>query len=130
MRSSSDGGKTWGSPVTVAQKKGSRDGMPGVVRLDKEELLAVFEAQDDSPYRFVIRGVRSSDNGRTWATTRELIYRPRNPVVNRWAAGAPSIIRLPDKRLLVSFQSDEQVSYLQGDRRPRPCRAGLRLCAA
>ena len=124
MRSSSDGGKTWGSPVTVAQKKGSRDGMPGVVRLDKEELLAVFEAQDDSPYRFVIRGVRSSDNGRTWATTRELIYRPRNPVVNRWAAGAPSIIRLPDKRLLVSFQSDEQVSYLQGDRRRDPAVPG------
>ena len=119
MRSSSDGGKTWGSsgsPVTVAQKKGSRDGMPGVVRLDKEELLAVFEAQDEPPYRFVIRGVRSSDNGRTWATTRELIYRPSNPIANRWAAGAPSIICLPDKRLLVSFQSDEQVSYLQGDR--------------
>jgi hypothetical protein len=119
MRSSSDGGKSWGSsepPVTVAQKKGSRDGMPGVVRLDKEELLAGFEAQDEPPFQFVIRGVRSHDNGRTWATTRELIYRPRNPAVNRWAAGAPSIIRLPDKRLLVSFQSDEQVSYLQGDR--------------
>ncbi len=124
MRSSSDGGKTWGSPVTVAQKKGSRDGMPGVVRLDKDELLAVFEAQDDPPYRFVIRGVRSSDNGRTWATTRELVYRPSNPVVNRWTAGAPSIIRLPDKRLLVSFQSDEQVSYLQGDRRRDPAVPG------
>ena len=84
----------------------------------------MFEAQDDSPYRFVIRGVRSSDNGRTWATTRELVYRPRNPVVNRWAAGAPSIIRLPDKRLLVSFQSDEQVSYLQGDRRRDPAVQG------
>jgi len=124
MRSSSDGGKTWGSPVAVARTKGSRDGMPGVVRLDKEELLAVFEAQDDSPYRFVIRGVRSNDNGRTWATTRELIYRPRNPVANRWAAGAPSIIRLPDMRLLVSFQSDEQVSYLQGDRRRDPAVPG------
>ena len=124
MRSSSDGGKTWGSPVTVAQKRGSRDGMPGVVRLDKEELLAVFEAQDDSPYRFVIRGVRSNDNGRTWSSTRELIYRPSNPVVNRWAAGAPSIIRLPDKRLFVSFQSDEQVSYLQGDRRRDPAVPG------
>ena len=54
MRTSSDGGKTWGSPVTVAQKRGSRDGMPGVVRLENE-LLAVFEAQDEPPYRFVIR---------------------------------------------------------------------------
>ena len=124
MRNSSDGGKTWGSPVTVAQKRGSRDGMPGVVRLDKEELLVVFEAQDDPPYRFVIRGVHSGDNGRTWATTRELIYRPRNPVRICWAAGAPSIIRLPDKGLMVSFQSDEQVSYLRGDRRRDPTLPG------
>jgi hypothetical protein len=122
MRSSSDGGKTWGSPVTVAQKKGSRDGMPGVVQLDGEELLTVFEAQDDPPYRFVIRGVRSGDNGRTWATARELIYRPQNPLPNRWAAGAPSIIRLPDKRLMVSYQSDEQVSFMQGDRASDPTR--------
>jgi hypothetical protein len=39
----------------------------------------------------------------------ELICRPTIPLLNRWAAAAPSIIRLPDKRLLVSFQSDEQV---------------------
>ncbi len=124
MRSSSDGGKTWGSPATVARKKGSRDGMPGVVRLDHEKLLVAFEAQDDPPYRFVIRGVRSSDDGQTWSTARELIYRPKNPNSNRWAAGAPSIICLPDKRLIASFQSDEQVTYLQGDRRRDPAVAG------
>ena len=120
MRNSSDGGKTWGSPITVAQKKGSRDGMPGVALLDRDELLAVFEAQDDPPYRFVIRGVRSGDNGRTWSSIRELIYQPNNPVASRWAAGAPSIIRLPDKRLLVSFQSDEQVAFMRSDRASDP----------
>jgi hypothetical protein len=115
MRTSSDGGKSWEAPVVVAQKKGSRDGMPGVVRLHGNELLAVFEAQDVPPFRFVIEGVRSTDNGKTWSANRELIYRPNNPVASRWAAGAPSIIRLDDNRLLVSFQSDEQVQFVAGD---------------
>jgi hypothetical protein len=89
IRSSSDGGKTWNSPIVVAEKKGSRDGMPGVARLNEKELLTVFEAQDKPPFRFVIRGVRSTDNGRTWSTVRELIYAPENATKNRWGAGAP-----------------------------------------
>ena len=113
-------GKTWGSSVTVAQKKGSRDGMPGVVHLDGKELTAVFEAQDDPPFRFVVRGVRSVDNGRTWAAARELIYRPKNGMANRWAAGAPSIIRLPGGQLMVSFQSDERVLFMPGNRASDP----------
>ena len=120
MRTSTDGGKSWGQPVPVARKKGSRDGMPGVVRLDGQELLTVFEAQDVSPFRFVIRGVRSSDLGQTWSAFRELVYRPNNPVATRWAAGAPSIIRLFDGRLMMSFQSDEQIEHLDGDRRRDP----------
>jgi hypothetical protein len=120
MRSSLDGGKSWRSPVIVAQKQGSRDGMPGVVQLDGQNLLAVFEATDVSPYRFVIRGVRSADLGQSWSTTRELIYCPGNPISTRWAAGAPAVVRLHDGRLLVSFQSDENVSYLRGDRRSDP----------
>lgn len=120
MRTSTDGGKSWGTPVTVAEKKGSRDGMPGVVRLNGQELLVVFEAQDEPPFRFVIRGVRSSDLGRTWSATRQLIYRPNNPVAAPWAAGAPSIVRLPDGRLMVSFQSDENNAFVAGDRRRDP----------
>jgi Neuraminidase (sialidase) len=124
MKSSSDGGKTWGSPVVVAEKKHSRDGMPGVVRLNEKELLAVFEAQDQPPLRFVIRGVRSADNGRSWSTVRELIYAPQSSTKNRWAAGAPSIIRIGNKGLAVSFQSDEQVSYAAGDRQHDPTAPG------
>ena len=120
MRTSIDGGKSWGTPVVVAEKRGSRDGMPGVVRLNDRELLAVFEAQDVPPFRFVIRGVRSLDLGRTWSVTRQLIYRPDNPVAAPWAAGAPSIIRLLDGRLIVSFQSDEKNAFLAGDRRRDP----------
>jgi hypothetical protein len=120
MRTSTDGGMSWGTPVTVAEKKGSRDGMPGVVRLNGRELLVVFEAQDQPPFRFVIRGVRSPDLGRTWSATRQLIYRPNNLVAAPWAAGAPSVIRLPDGRLMVSFQSDENNAFVAGDRRRDP----------
>jgi hypothetical protein len=120
VRTSMDAGTSWGKPVTVAEKTGSRDGMPGVVRLNDLELLAVFEAQDVPPFRFVIRGVRSHDLGRTWSATRQLIYRPDHPVVAPWSAGAPSIIRLPDSRLMVSFQSDEKNAFVAADRRRDP----------
>ena len=120
VRTSVDDGISWGKPVTVAEKKGSRDGMPGVVRLNDQELLAVFEAQDVPPFRFVIRGVRSSDLGRTWSATRPLIYRPNNLVAAPWSAGAPSIIRLRDGRLMVSFQSDEKNTFVAGDLRRDP----------
>jgi len=120
MRTATDGGMSWGPPVTVAEKKGSRDGMPGVVRLNGQELLVVFEAQDQPPFRFVIRGVRSSDLGRTWSATRPLIYRPNNLVAAPWAAGAPSVIRLTDGRLMVSFQSDENNAFVAGERRRDP----------
>ena len=127
MRTSTDGGMSWGTPMTVAEKKGSRDGMPGVVRLNGQELLVVFEAQDKPPFRFVIRGVRSSDLGRTWSATRQLIYRPNNLVAAPWAAGAPSIIRLTDGRLMVSFQSDENNAFVAGDRRRDPTHFEIRL---
>lgn len=120
MRISADGGKTWGTPVIVAGKKGSRDGMPAVARLTTGELLAVFEAQDLPPYRFVLRGVRSADGGKSWASDRELVYRPSNPAPNRWSAGAPSLVVTGTGRVLVAFQTDEQVAYEQGhsDRDP------------
>jgi hypothetical protein len=115
MRASADGGMTWGGPVTVARKAGSRDGMPGVVRLPDGTLLAVFEASDLAPYRFVIRAVRSTDDGRTWSASRQLVHAPANPVSARWAAGAPSVVRCRDGSLLVSFQADDDVAYAQGN---------------
>ena len=42
MRASTDGGMSWGTPVTVAEKKGSRDGMPGVVRLERSGATGCF----------------------------------------------------------------------------------------
>ncbi len=94
--------------------------MPSLVQRGTGKLLRVFEASDLRPYRFVIRGVRSKDNGKHWTEMRELIYKPENAEAGRWAAGAPSVAMLPDGRLVVSFQSDELVMLKEGDWRRDP----------
>lgn len=120
MKVSKDGGQTWGQPITVARKTGSRDGMPGVVRLKNGDLLACFEASDTPPFGFVIRSVRSQDQGASWSAERELVYRPANSARARWSAGAPYLVVRPDGRLLASFQTDEDVAYAEGDPRRDP----------
>ena len=115
MVTSDDHGATWGTPVTVASAPGSRDGMPGVVALSNRELLAVFEAQDVAGARFAIRSVRSTDGGATWSAERALVHAPRNDADEPWAAGAPCIVRSRDGRLIVSFQTDEDVARRAGD---------------
>ena len=123
MRASRDGGKTWGAPVVVARMKGSRDGMPGVVRLRDGSLYVVFEASDMPPYGFVVRAVRSKDDGKTWSSERELIYKPSNPVMAGWASGAPSVVRDGD-RLFVSFQADDSVEFQKGNKNGDPAAPG------
>ncbi len=120
MRSSPDQGHTWGTPLTVASKARSRDGMPAVVRLAAGELLVVFEAQDLPPYRFVLRAVRSRDGGASWSEERELVYRPANPARRPWSAGAPSAVVTAQSRIMVGFQTDEQVRYQPDDPRQDP----------
>jgi hypothetical protein len=94
--------------------------MPGVVRRRDGTLFAVFEASDLAPYRFAIRAVRSRDGGKNWSPARELVYKPANPVRACWAAGAPTVVQLRKGRLLVSFQTDEDVAYKRGDPRRDP----------
>lgn len=113
MRTSIDGGKIWADAVTVARKKGSRDGMPAAALLPTGEILVVFEAQDLPPFRFVLRAVRSMNGGKSWSKERELVYRPTNPARSRWSAGAPSVITTSAGRLLVAFQTDDRVTYEQ-----------------
>lgn len=120
MRESRDGGRSWSAARTVTRKSGSRDGMPALAQMGKGRLLMVFEASDLRPYRFVIRAVRSRDNGKHWSDSRELIYQPENAETGRWAAGAPSVALLGDGRLVASFQSDELVMLKEGDWRRDP----------
>lgn len=126
MKSSRDGGKTWGEPTTVARKRGSRDGMPAVVRMKDGSLLACFEASDTPPFRFVIRTVRSTDDGATWSAERSVAYQPANAARQRWAAGAPCIAAGKDGRVVLSFQTDEDVAYRQGDPQADPGASGYR----
>jgi hypothetical protein len=126
MKASPDGGRTWGPPSTIARKPGSRDGMPAVVRAADGSLLACFEASDLPPFRFIIRTVGSKDDGLTWTAQRQLVYQPANPARQRWAAGAPYMVRRQDGRLLISFQTDEDVPYQHGDDRADPAAAGYR----
>lgn len=126
MKTSRDSANTWSPSIIVARKPGSRDGMPSVVRTRDGSLLACFEASDAPPFRFVVRIVRSRDEGITWTPERDLVYRPVNPARQRWAAAAPYLARREGGRLLVSFQTDEDVAYQKGDAQCDPAAADYR----
>jgi hypothetical protein len=111
LRISRDAGQSWSPPITVVRKPGSRDGMPAVVKLPDNTLLLCFEASDTPPFRFVIRTVRSHDNGRSWSRSRSLVYQPTNTTSSRWAAGAPHLLLHPAGHLLLTFQTDEDVTF-------------------
>jgi hypothetical protein len=108
VRSSKDGGKTWGSEAIAATTDGSRDGMPGVTALPDGSLVAVFESarQPGVNNNFVVRGVQSSDDGKTW-TNRHIIFAPKNAARH---AGAPQVTSLRDGRVVVSFMTNDGVN--------------------
>jgi hypothetical protein len=108
VRTSRDGGKTWGSEAIAATTNGSRDGMPGVTALADGSLLAVFESQRQPGVNnnFVVRGVQSADDGRTW-TNRHIIFAPKDATRN---AGAPQVTTLRDGRVVVSFMTNDGVT--------------------
>ena len=64
LRRSSDGGRTWSAAQVVSHRTNSRDGMPGVVRLDGLTLMLIFEGTDLG--RMAVRTLVSPDGGRTW----------------------------------------------------------------
>lgn len=104
MRRSDDSGTNWGARIVVATQGGSRDGMPAVVALNDDSLLAVFESfRSPGSGTFVVRTVQSNDNGATWPTRKDLYL----PAVATRNAGAPHLITLADGRLLASFMTDE-----------------------
>ena len=105
MRRSRDGGMTWSDRITVASNAQSRDGMPGVARLNDGTLVTVFESfRQDDRGPFVIRATTSTDDGATWGN-RQAVYVPE--AADRHA-GAPALVTLADGRLLVSFMTDEE----------------------
>ncbi|NOY58502.1 MAG: exo-alpha-sialidase, partial [Calditrichaeota bacterium] len=105
QRVSTDRGRTWGQVTITTKQSQSRDGMPSVVKLTNGDWLCFFEATDEAN-PFVIKVVRSSDEGKTWKN-RQLVYQPEK---SGKLASAPWGILLQDQRLLCSFQTDEDQS--------------------
>ena len=113
--------------VRTSSTLGSRDGMPSVTRLSDGSFAMVIEAQDyndrsyirpdgtktDKGYAGLVITLAFSKDGKTWETDK---MRPIAASTNLFTAGslaagyscgAPSITTLPDGRVAVSYQSNE-----------------------
>ena len=101
MRTSSDGGATWG-PQTVVTRGGGdrRDGMPGVAPIsDGRTLVCVFESLKDTI--FEVHMATSTDNGATWSSRRTVYAAP--PGLN---AQSPQVVNAGGV-LVSSFMTNE-----------------------
>jgi hypothetical protein len=84
----------------------SRDGMPAVARLSNGNyLLAIESTAMRSQYPFILK-LKSSSDGYNWGSLKT-IYMPSK--TGRKAA-APYLLQLPDGRVVISFQTDEDMS--------------------
>ena len=98
-------GSAWVNRITVSDgvAAGSRDGMPVVAKMSNGQYIVVFEASDVPGHPFVIK-YKISPDGFNWSGPRYTLYVPNKTGKK---AGAPFVTKLPDGRLLASFQSDE-----------------------
>jgi Neuraminidase (sialidase) len=110
--------KTWESGKWSAKqiasdgtKTHSRDGMPVWDRRTDDRYALVIEATNVAGFPFVLQ-MKSSPDGYDWSEALRTVYVPHRE--GRKAA-APYVATLPDGRLLVSFQTDEDATEA-GDR--------------
>ncbi|KAF8316546.1 glycoside hydrolase family 93 protein [Clavulina sp. PMI_390] len=111
MRSSTDGGSTWGDITTVAGATTTgRDGMPSCTDFNDGSagVLCVFETTQGTG-TFTVKRVVSRDDGVTWGE-REQVYVPTGTNNN---AGAPFVTTTKAGALVVSFMTDEDTSLHQ-----------------
>ncbi len=97
--------------ISNGKKHDSRDGMPVLCRTPDGGYVCVIEssAMRNKGYPFVLKAFYS-DDGVSWSEP-VTVYTPRN--VDSKAA-APGVVYLPDGRLLISFQTDENAT-VKGD---------------
>jgi hypothetical protein len=108
MQESTDSGVTWGPVHIISRTKGSRDGMPSIVRQKDGCLLCVFEGFGGTYWgHFTVRGVRSCDDGKTWV--KQNIY----PQPSNKTAHAPTVALLSDGRAAVSSYDESHNLQLQ-----------------
>lgn len=84
----------------------SRDGMPVWTRMENGRYALVIEATNVAGYPFVIQ-MKTSPDGLHWPEENRNIY---IPCAQTKKAGAPYIVTLPDGRLCVAFQTDDEAS--------------------
>ena len=90
----------------------SRDGMPGITQLSNGSYLLTIEStsmRSKNPY--VIQ-IKSSSDGYDWSSSLRTIYVPNK---SSKKAAAPYVLQLPDGRVAVSFQTDENMSKTGDD---------------
>lgn len=95
LRTSTDGGVTWTSPLTISGAGiQARDGMLGVTIApggSSSDLIAIFESLDTvNTHVFTVVTVSSSDDGASWGN-RRTVYTATGSQNN---AGAPQIINV------------------------------------
>ena len=109
-------GEAWGNRTVVCRglDHDSRDGMPVWIPLSSGGYALVIESthlrNEAGKHPFVIQLLYSAD-GREWTEPADIFI----PKTERSKAGAPWIAELPDGRLAVSFQTDEDKAE-KGDR--------------
>lgn len=109
-------GHAWGNRTIVCDgvKHDSRDGMPVWIPLSSGGYALVIESthlrHEEGEHPFVIQMLYSPD-GQAWTEPTDIFI----PKTDHSKAGAPWIAELPDSRLVVSFQTDEDKA-VKGDR--------------
>ena len=102
MKTSKDGGQTWGPTVTVigGDSDNRRDGMPGVTNIGDSSIICIFETSLGGI--FSVQAVASSDNGATWGPRQE-VYKAADP---KLSAQSPQIVNTGGV-LVASFMTNE-----------------------
>ncbi|KAK0715937.1 Sialidase [Lasiosphaeris hirsuta] len=126
LRESSDGGKTWGAPTTVAGA-GSPDTRPGMPQVaaaavsigeGRERKLIMLHESNVGGEGFKVWARTSTDGGDTWADPHIVfnpVPQPGSRPVSRPQAGGPGVVALPPAssapgaptRLVVSFMTNQ-----------------------
>lgn len=115
-------GISWENRTVIlnGEDNNSRDGMPIWCKLSNGEYIMAIESTHlrNSFFRkrsFVIQ-LYSSENGTQWNKIND-VYIPANRRKSEYA-GAPYVVQLPDGRLCVSFQTDENELTDNKDKQP------------